>query len=157
MLENIGILENMAIEESNFVAMRFISAFKALNWVRKSCFTTSLENDWSQALDEFKDVVTDLVRDIEMDVTCTIKFHVIIVHIRKHLEDEIKLRPEAPRGLGCISTQTDESMHHVFDKFLERFNPHWNCPELLADELCRAMASWAAKCLWPVAGDGDTE
>ena len=81
----------------------------------------------------------------------------IIVHVREHLEDEVKLRPEAPRGLGCISTQTDESMHHVFDKFLERLNPHWNCPELLIDELCRAMASWAAKCLWPVAAEGDIE
>ena len=37
MLENIGILENMAREESNFTAMRIIEAFKALNWVRKSC------------------------------------------------------------------------------------------------------------------------
>ena len=35
MLENIGILENMAIEDSNFTAMRFIRAFRALKWVRK--------------------------------------------------------------------------------------------------------------------------
>ena len=31
MLENIGILENMAREESNFTTMRFVSAFRALN------------------------------------------------------------------------------------------------------------------------------
>ena len=77
----------------------------------------------------------DLVKDFEMDVSCTIKFHVIIFHVREHLEDEIELRPEAPRGLGSVSTQTPESMHHVFEKFLDRFNPHWNCPELLKEEL----------------------
>merc|ERR1712020_111163 len=103
MLENIGILENMTREESNFVAMRFISAFRALEWVRKSCFSTTLEKDWSMALDEFKRVVTDLVKDFEMDVTCTIKFHIIIIHVREHIEDEIKLRSEAPRGLGSVS------------------------------------------------------
>ena len=40
LLENIGILENMAGEESNFTAMRSIEAFRALDWVRKSCFKT---------------------------------------------------------------------------------------------------------------------
>ena len=42
MLENIGILENMAREECNFTAMRFIEAFRALNWVRKFCFKVLL-------------------------------------------------------------------------------------------------------------------
>ena len=79
--KNIGILENLAREESNWTAMRFISAFKALNWVRKSCFSTALIEDWSDALDEFQNVVTDLVKDFEMDVSCTIKFHVIIIHV----------------------------------------------------------------------------
>ena len=50
--------------------------------------------------------VTDLVKDFEMDVTCTIRFHVIIIHVREHLEHEIKVSPEAPRGLGSVSTQT---------------------------------------------------
>ena len=108
-------------------------------------------------MDEFKRVVTDLVKDFEMDVTCTIKFHVIIIHIREHLEDEIKLRPDEPRGLGSVSTQTAESMHHRFEKYLERFNPHWNCPDLLVEELYRATTSWAAKCLWPADADGDKE
>ena len=108
-------------------------------------------------MDEFKRVVTELVKDFEMDVTCTIKFHVIIIHIREHLEDEIKLRPDEPRGLGSVSTQTAESMHHRFEKYLERFNPHWNCPDLLVEELYRATTSWAAKCLWPADADGDKE
>ena len=69
-------------------------------------------------------LVTDLVKDFEMDVTCTIKFHVIIIHVREHLEDEIKLRPEAPRSLGSVSMQTPESMHRCFEKYVERFHPH---------------------------------
>ena len=157
MLENIGVLENMAIEESNFVAMRFIRAFRALEGVRKSCFCTMLGDNWSKALDDFQKVITDLVKDFEMDVSCTIKFHVIIFHVREHLEDEIELRPDSPRGLGCVSTQTPESMHHVFEKFLERFNPHWNCPDLLKEELWRAIKSLAAKNLWPATADGDYE
>ena len=157
MLENIGVLENMAREESSWTAMRFISAFRALNWVRKSCFSTKLGDDWSRALDEFQRQITDLVTDFEMDVSCTIKFHATIFHVREHLEDEIKLRPEAPRGLGSVSTQTAESMHHRFDKYVERFNPHWNCPELLVEEVFRATTSWAAKCLWPASDDGDAE
>ena len=147
----------MAREESNFAAMRFIAVFRALDWVRKSCFSTVLRDDWSQALDEFTRAVTDLIKDYEMDVTCTIKCHIIIFHVREHLEDEIALRPEAPRGLGCVSTQTPESMHHYFEKFLERFNPHWNCPDLLKEELWRGLKSLAAKNLWPATANGDIE
>ena len=157
MLENIGILENMAIEESNFTAMRFVRAFRALEWVRKSCFCTVLGSDWSEALDDFQKVITELVKDFEMDVSCTIKFHVIIFHVREHLEDEIELRPDSPRGLGCVSTQTPESMHHVFEKFLDRFNPHWNCPDMLKEELWRAIKSLAAKNLWPPTAGGDNQ
>ena len=102
-------------------------------------------------------VITDLVKDFELDVSCTIKLHVIIIHVREHLEDEIKLRPESPRGLGSVSTQTPESMHHCFEKYVERFHPHWNCPKLLVGELYRATASHAAKNLWPACADGDTE
>ena len=43
MLENIGFLENMSREESSFIAMRFVSAFRALDWVRKICSQQFLE------------------------------------------------------------------------------------------------------------------
>jgi len=93
-----------------------------------------------------------------MDVSCTIKFHCIIHHARERIEDEIELRPEEPHGLGCISTQTLESIHPRFAKYLDRFNPHWNCVELLVEALYGATTSWAAKCLWPAAwADGDIE
>ena len=36
MLEKIGILESMAREESNMIALRFVSAFWALDWVKES-------------------------------------------------------------------------------------------------------------------------
>ena len=48
--------------------MRFVSAFRALNWVRKSCLSTKLRGDWNEALDEFHKEITDLVTDFEMDV-----------------------------------------------------------------------------------------
>jgi len=90
MLENVGILENMAREESNFNAMRFVSVFQALNWAHKSCFSAKLRGDWNEALDNFYKEITDLVTDFEMDVSCTIKFHCIIFHVREHFEDKIK-------------------------------------------------------------------
>ena len=102
-------------------------------------------------------VITDLVKDFELDVSCTIKFHVIIIHVREHLEFKIKLRPESPRGLGSVSTQTPESMHHCFEKYVERFHPPWNYPKLLVGELYSSTASHAAKNLWPVCAVCDTE
>ena len=93
-----------------------------------------------------------------MDITCTIKFHCTILHVRQHIEDDIELRPDALRCLVSISTQTLKSMHQRFAKYLERYNPHWNWVDLLVEELFRATTSWAAKCLWPAAwADGDIE
>ena len=88
-------------------------------------------------------VITDLVKDFDLDLSCTIKFHVIIIHVREHLE--------------YVSTQTPESMHHCFEKYVERFNPHWHCPKLLVEELFRATTSHTAKNLWPACANGDTE
>ena len=48
-------------------------------------------------------------------------------------------------------------MYLDFGKFLERFYPHWNCPDLLEEELWRAMKSLAAKNLWPNTAGGDIE
>ena len=42
-----------------------------------TCFSTSLGNNWRQALEEFQKVITDSVKDFEMDVSCRMKFHVI--------------------------------------------------------------------------------
>ena len=145
----------MAREELNFTALRFVSAFRALNKVRKSCFSTKLREDWSDALDEFKVEVTDLVKDKNIpSMTCTLKIHVILGHVREYCEDEIAVRPDEPRGLGYVSTQALESMHSSFDKHLETFNPSWNNPDKLKDDLARAASTSSAKNLWP-SDDGD--
>ena len=44
-------------------------------------------------------------------VTCTLKIHAVIWHVREHCQDQILLNPEDPKGLGFCSTQTGESMH----------------------------------------------
>jgi len=149
MLENIGILENLAREQCNFTILRFVEAFRALDWVRKSCFAVKLRQDWSEALAEFKRVVTELIQDEEIGLTCTIKIHAMFFHIREHCQDQILLNPEEPNGLGRVSTQTGESMHKAFEIYLERFNPCWNNVEILNDQLFRAVTSWASKCIWP--------
>ena len=71
MLEQVGVLENMAIDEHNFTVLRFVAAFRALDKVRKACFATYLRADWSKALDEFKSAMTDLIKDTEMGLNCT--------------------------------------------------------------------------------------
>ena len=71
MLEQVGLLENMASDEVNFTVFRFVAAFRALDKVRQACFSTKLRADWSEALDEFKSAMTDLIKDTEMGLNCT--------------------------------------------------------------------------------------
>ena len=158
MLEQVGLLENMAQGELNITVLRFVAAFRALDKVRKACFATKLRADWSEALDEFKSAMTDLIKDKKMGVNCTTKVHVVFWHVRQECEEQVQLNPENPRGLGRVCTQTGESMHKAFLRYLLRYTPHWNNVDLLNDELFRATTSWAAKCLWPILDpDGDTD
>ena len=114
MLEQVGLLENMAREEYNFTVLRFVAAFRALDKVRQACFSTKLRADWSEALDEFKSAMTDLITDKEMSVNCTTKIHVVFWHVRQECEEQVQLNAENPRGLGRVSSQTGESMHKTF-------------------------------------------
>jgi hypothetical protein len=158
MLEQVGLLDNMAQGELNLTVLRFVAAFRALDKVRKACFATYLRADWSEALDEFKSAMTDLITDKEMGVNCTTKIHVVFWHVRQECEDQVKLNPKNPRGLGRVSSQTGESMHKAFLRYLLKYSPHWNNVDLLNDELFRATTSWASKCLWAkLDPDGDTD
>ena len=84
---------------------------------------------------EFKCVVTELIQDEDISLTCTIKIHAMFFHVREHCQDQILLNPEEPNGLGRVSTQTGESMHKAFEIYFERFNPCWNNVEILNDQL----------------------
>ena len=106
MLEQVGLLENMAQGELNLTVLRFVAAFRALDKVRKACFATKLRADWSEALDEFKSAMTDLITDKKMGVNCTTKIHVVFWHVREHCEEQMQLNPENPQGLGRVSSQT---------------------------------------------------
>ena len=53
-------------------------------------------------------------------------------------------------GMGSgMSSQTGESMHKAFLRYLLKYSPHWTNVDLLNDELFRATTSWASKCLSP--------
>ena len=54
MLEQVGLLENMAQGELNITVLRFVAAFRALDKVQKACFATKLKCDWSEALESSK-------------------------------------------------------------------------------------------------------
>ena len=106
----------------------------------------------------FLSAMTDLIKDKEMGVNCTTKIHVVFWHVREHCEEQMQLNPENPQGLGRICSQTGESMHKAFLRYLLKYTPHWNNVDLLNDELFRATTSWASKCLWPkLDPNGDTD
>ena len=149
LLENVDILYNMARDEVSFVALRFVEAFRALNAVRIACFSTKLRENWSEALDHYQYVVTDLIQDPDIKLNCTTKIHVLFWHVREECEDQVEKNPDDPNGLGRDSTQTGESAHNAFGDYLERFSPCWNNVEILNDQLFRATTSWSSKCLWP--------
>ena len=154
LLENVGVLENMAREKENFTVCRFVSAFRALDKVRKAIFGTELKDNWEKTLEDLKEEIKDLKDDEDMEMSCTPKFHILIFHVKQWCEMEIKMNPEAPRGLGKVSTQTSESMHCRFAKHLALFNPNWSDTTRLLDTLFNATTSWAGKALWPQE-DGD--
>jgi len=88
--------------------------------------------NWSSALAEFKRVITALIEDYHnIGMTCTLKIHAVIWHVRVHCQDQILLNPEEPKGLGYVSTQTGESMHKAFENHFENFHPCWNNVETL--------------------------
>ena len=106
--------------------------------------------NWSSALAEFRRVITALIEDYHnIGMTCTLKIHAVIWHVREHCQDQILLNPEEPKGLGYVSTQTGESMHKAFENHFENFHPCWNNVETLCDQLHRAVTKWASFCLWP--------
>ena len=154
LLINVGDLENIAREKGNFTLIRFVSAFRALNEVRKAIFTTELKDNWEKTLEDMKFEIRDLIDDEGMQMSCTPKFHILIFHVKQWCEMEIANNPDAPRGLGKVSTQASESMHCRFAKHLANFNPNWSSPNSHLDTLFRATKSWAGKHLWPQE-DGD--
>ena len=108
-----------------------MTTFKALDDVRKSCFIKELQPGWEGKLAHLKDTVKDLRDDDDIKMSCTLKFHILFGHVSFWCQKE-------NRGLGQVSAQTGESMHGVFDKYLERKN----------NDLLLAAGTWNSEALW---------
>ena len=71
----------MARKAENFKVIQFVSAFRALNEVRKAVFSTGLKDNWEETLDNLKHEIKDLKDDEDMEMSCTPKFHILIFHV----------------------------------------------------------------------------
>ena len=136
LLSNIDELQRRLEEDQNVHGLPFIDAFRALESVRKACFGKDLQEGWREKLDDLKAIVTGLSDDKDIQMSCTLKFHILFFHVKCWCEKE-------QQGLGVVSTQTGESMHCRFDKFSKRFGKDY----------LRAVVQWNGKVLWALPDD----
>ena len=113
LLENIGFLDNLRILEMQ----PCIVALKAFNEVRKACFSIKFESDFAEKIAKFKRNFDDIVELQGMSVTP--KVHELYFHVREFI-DKVQV------GLGKLSEQTGESLHHDFAIHYERFQRYTN-------------------------------
>merc|ERR1711974_548547 len=110
-VENYGILENLAASYGRLDIIPFVRAFKALNAVKSACFGLSLDPDFVAIIDEFQDALKAL--DEIHKTSITPKFHMICIHVK-----QICQKTNASMQLN---EQALESSHSKFKKLVQRF------------------------------------
>ena len=136
LLSNVDFLQSLAVNYANLLAMPFVDAFKSLNKVRLACFGKELDPDYKVFLDEFKANTLAIVEHQDIVLTITPKIHFIFFHIFDWCDD-------ANIGLGLVSEQTGESIHHQFCSFFENYK---KLPgKTNGERLLRAVESFNAK------------
>ena len=109
LLKSSDTLLNQDIMGMNFEplrAIKYVSAFKAMNRIVEACFGTSI------VVDDIQPLVTDLIKKylaIE-HLSITLKMHIIFEHLVSCLQNLNN------RGLGLFSEQAGESIHKEFLK-----------------------------------------
>ena len=97
LLQNTDVLDSMI----NLEGKKFVTAFRDLNIVIKSCFGSTLEPHYEDAISCFKRSFMDLC------ISVTPKIHAIFFHV-------IDFCSSVEKGLGCFSEQASESVHYSF-------------------------------------------
>ena len=108
----------------------FISAFKAMNKVVKSCFSSKKVN-----LKDLRRNIVELKKTFEAtEVSETLKIHVILNHIEQCFE-----LVGGDKGLGIWSEQAGESIHREFLEYWERYKINMISDSTYASRLKKAV------------------
>ena len=91
-----------------------------MNYVRKTCFTTKLSDDWEDALDDFAKKLTEINDDSIKKVlpsfdkvSVIVQGHILMFHVKEFIQ-------QTGMALGQVATQSHESFHPRFLNYYER-------------------------------------
>ena len=104
LLQHIDKLEHQAELSSSFQVGPFVRAFRDFRRVVHSCFGMSLDQDFAQHIQNFRDSCDHL------PISITPKLHILFVHVPEFIN-----RKNLP--LGVFSEQASETVHQDFQKF----------------------------------------
>ena len=121
LLKNVDKLQSMCPIE----CLKYVKVFRAFERVVTSCFGTSLDSNYRENIQRFRDAYMDL------SVRVTPKIHAVFHHIAEFCERK-------GCGLGPYSEQASESVHHDFNKIWLHFKRPYSHSDF-ADHLLKAL------------------
>ena len=120
LLDNADLLESLAIKYECFGLIPYVRIFRSFSAVVKSCFGGELDHDYYSKILEFKNAI--LFSNTCLSIKT--KLHFIWYHVPEFLEWSLKgLGPVGglSLGLGKLSEQDIEKLHHTFFKYSSRY------------------------------------
>lgn len=103
LLSSADLLERILIQQQQFAAMPYLTAFRTFNNVVSACFSQELKPNFSQNILQFKEAYKAL------NISVTSSVHVIFVHL-------VQFCKFKRQGLGNFSEQASESVHSDFQQ-----------------------------------------
>merc|ERR1712001_63773 len=133
LLDNYGILDNLAREHGRLDMSSFIRVIKALCGIKKACFGAKLDPNFESICDEFRDSLVAFEEFCNTKFKQT-KFHMLAIHVKQYCKITGKT-------FKLITEQALESSHRAWKKHLEKF---WVSPEnpLFYMWILRAFEAW---------------
>ena len=138
LLDNYGLLENLAREHNRYDIACFVRVFKAFQALKKACFSDDLDPDFELIIDEFKESLIALEEVFELSIT--IKFHILCIHVKEYCKITGK-------SMKYITEQAVESSHRAWKLFVQRY---WVDPEtnpMFLFQILRALEVWNAEAI----------
>ena len=108
--------QRLAEKACAYKAQGFIETFCNFRDVVSSCFGKSLEGDFKEKIEKFKDSF------LSLPVTVTPKAHAVFYHISEFIDRH-------GSALGLFSEQATETMHSKFKTHWQRFKQSPSHPE----------------------------
>ena len=140
LIDQYGILENLALANEKPDILPFVEFFKAFSGVKKAVFSLKLDPNFEQIIDDFKNTLV-VLQEVH-DISITPKFHMICI--------EIKRICQITGHSLKFNEQSLESSHKKFKTIVLRFagvdadtdNPLWPLNILRALEVFNSNATF---------------